>query len=216
MENNEQKKIIIIILILCEVGFLFILAYIFYFMYAFGFFDKFDKDYSVTELKENFKKNKKQIYELKKFLNDNVPNNIEVRIEIEKDTILDLLEIDIKDTTSNNSSRISYSSSDIGKNNYKKINSILNKLAWTKETLKIIENKLYKANCIGISNGEPTEIDFKRHGFGMYSFIVFDNPIPDSLKTKYNNGYTYILVNDYLALEFSGGAIGPQSFYKKD
>ncbi|QRQ63852.1 hypothetical protein [Sphingobacterium multivorum] len=46
-----------------------------------------------------------------------------------------------------------------------------------------------------------------------YSFNVFDKPIADSLKTAYNDGCTYIMVNDRLVLEYGGGAIGSQCFY---
>jgi hypothetical protein len=43
----------------------------------------------------------------------------------------------------------------------------------------------------------------------------FDDPIADSLKIKYNDGCTYILVDNRLVLEYGGGAIGPQCFYNK-
>lgn len=48
---------------------------------------------------------------------------------------------------------------------------------------------------------------------GMYSFIVFDKPMNDSLKAQYNDGCTFICVNNRLALEYAGGAIGGQCFY---
>jgi hypothetical protein len=48
---------------------------------------------------------------------------------------------------------------------------------------------------------------------GRYSFNLFDKPIADSLKTAYNDGCTYIMVNDRLVLEYGGGAIGSQCFY---
>ena len=99
--------------------------------------------------------------------------------------------------------------------NSERMDSIIKNIGWTKETLKSIKEKLDRANCIQIESGEPAKIGFQRSGMGMYSFNVFDNPIPDSLRDHYNDSCTYILVNDRLVLEYGGGAIGPQCFYNK-
>ena len=94
-----------------------------------------------------------------------------------------------------------------------RMDSIINPLGWTRETLKTIKQKLDEADCIQIESGEPTKIGFKRSGMGIYSFNVFDKPIPENLRKKYNDSCTYILVNDKLVLEYGGGAIGSQCFY---
>lgn len=72
--------------------------------------------------------------------------------------------------------------------------------------------ELDKANCIEIENGEPTTIGWQRSGMGMYSYVLFEKPIADSLKKQYNDSCTYILYNDRLVLEYGGGAFGPQCF----
>jgi hypothetical protein len=81
--------------------------------------------------------------------------------------------------------------------------------------LKTLKEKLDKANCIQIESGEPAKIGFQRSGMGMYSFNVFDNPIPDSLRNNYNDSCTYIMATDRLVLEYGGGAVGSQCFYNK-
>ncbi|MBC7743709.1 MAG: hypothetical protein H7096_01250 [Flavobacterium sp.] len=69
-------------------------------------------------------------------------------------------------------------------------------LGWTQATLTDIKSKLDKANCIGVVNGEPTNIWFQRSGFGMYSYNLFSEAIPESLKLKYNDSCTHIFYND--------------------
>ena len=87
-------------------------------------------------------------------------------------------------------------------------------MGWTRETLEKLKEKLDRADCIQIKNGEPTKIGYKRSGLGMYSFNIFDKPIPNDLIDQYNDSCTYILMNRKLVLEYGGGAIGSQCFYK--
>jgi hypothetical protein len=210
--TKKYKIIIRVILILIGVAILSFIGFILFFIYAMGVFDK---DYSVTELKENFEKNKIQIYELKHYFNNIVSKHRFVEIEFENSTTLFRFGIEALDTTVGNPYGPQYLDWDVNINS-NKVDSVIKPLGWSRETLNKIKYKLDKADCIQIESGEPTKIGFKRSGLGMYSFIVFDYPIPDSLKSKNNDGKTYILVNDYLALEFSGGAAGPQGFYNKD
>jgi hypothetical protein len=93
------------------------------------------------------------------------------------------------------------------------MDSIIQSMGWTRETFRALKEKLDNADCIQIESGEPAKIGFKRSGMGMYSFNIFDKPIPDSLKAHYNDSCTYILVNDRLVLEYGGGAFGGQCFY---
>jgi hypothetical protein len=94
------------------------------------------------------------------------------------------------------------------------MDSILSTIGWNRTTLKNLKEKLDNANCIQIESGEPTKIGFKRSGMGMYSFNVFEKPITDSQKTLYRDTCSYIIASDRLILEYGGGAIGPQCFYK--
>jgi hypothetical protein len=186
-------------------------GYVIHIIYVFG---GFDKDYSVTDLKENFQKNEIKIYELKKYFNEIVPKNRFVEIEFENDNTLTRFGIKALDTTAGDPNGPMFLEWDL-KTNTERMDSIIATMGWTKETLRTLKEKLDEADCIQIESGEPTKIGFKRSGMGMYSFNVFDKPIVDSLKLYYDERCTYILASDKLVLEYSGGAIGPQCFYNK-
>lgn len=198
------KKIILGISIVLGIGLVLFIGWWIMLISAFG---GFDKDYSVTELKENFEENKTAIYELKKYYTEIVPDDYFVEIEFENDNTLG--RFGIKDYNSNGPMFLEW---DL-EINTERMDSIIKPIGWTRETLKKLKDKLDNADCIQIESGEPTKIGFKRSGMGMYSFNVFDKPIPDNLIEQYNDSCTYILVNKRLALEYGGGAIGGQCFY---
>ncbi len=197
------KKIVIGFLILCGFGLVIFIGYIIMIVSALG---GFDKDYSLSELKENFENKKTEIYEVKSYINKIVPSNNLVHIEFDDNNTLGIFHIKVDDKFESNWN-VEIKSG--------KADTLLQKLGWTTETLKILKDKLDKANCIGITSGEPCNISFQRSGMGMYSFNVFDKPIPDSLKSSYNDSCTYIMVNNKLVLEYGGGVIGSQCFYNK-
>jgi hypothetical protein len=205
------KKIIKAILILCGIG---LVIFIGYFVVIISAFGGFDKDYSVTELKENFEKNKIEIYELKKYFNEIVPKNRYVEIEFDNDNTLTRFGIKPLDKTAGDPNGPMFLEWDL-QINTERMDSIIKPMGWTRETLKKLKDKLDDTNCIQIESGEQTKIGFQRSGMGMYSFNVFDKPIQDSQKANYNDSCTYIMVNDKLVLEYGGGAIGSQCFYNK-
>lgn len=199
------NKILKTVLILLGIAFIIFVGYIGMIIYAFG---GFDKDYSVTDLKENFEESKIEIYELKSYFNKIVPKDKFVEIEFEDDNTLSRFGISSLDTANTRM----FLEWDL-ETDTPRMDSIIKPLGWTKETLKTIKQKLDNANCIQIQSGEPTKIGFKRSGMGMYSFNVFDKPISNELRKKYKDSCTYILANEKLILEYGGGAIGPQCFY---
>ncbi|MNK12976.1 hypothetical protein D3C87_310550 [compost metagenome] len=196
-----MKVILKILLVICGIGIAIFMGFIVMIQAAFG---GFDKDYSVTELKENFEEKRAEIYEVKNYINTIIPSDKLVHIEFENNNMVGVFHLKVDGEFESNW--------DV-KIGSKKADTLLQKLGWTAETLKTLKEKLDKANCIGITSGEPCNISFQRSGMGMYSFNVFDRPIADSLKTRYNDGCTYIMVNDRLVLEYGGGAIGSQCFY---
>ena len=202
--KNMVKKIIIGISIFLGLG---LVAFIGWWVMLISAFGGFDKDYSITDLKENFEENKAAIYELKKYYREIVPDEYFVEIEFENDNTLG--RFGIKDYNSNRPMFLEW---DL-EIKTERMDSILKPIGWTRETLKTLKVKLDNADCIQIESGEPTKIGFKRSGMGMYSFNVFDKPIPDNLIEQYNDSCTFILVNKRLALEYGGGAIGSQCFY---
>ncbi|MGB0391858.1 MAG: hypothetical protein ACPGD5_09820 [Salibacteraceae bacterium] len=198
------KKIIIGISIVLGLGLVAFIGWLVMLISAFG---GFDKDYSITDLKENFEENKTEIYELKKYYSEIVPDDYFVEIEFENDNKLG--RFGIKDYNSNGPMFLEW---DL-EINTERMDSVLKPIGWTRDTLKTLKDKLDNADCIQIESGEPTKIGFKRSGMGMYSFNVFDKPIPDNLIEQYNDSCTYILVSKRLALEYGGGGIGSQCFY---
>lgn len=206
--NKLFKAILIIIGLAC----LYPIGYLIYVFYAMGLFDK---DYSVSELKNSFEKNKTEIYELKKYYMEIVPKNRFIEIEFKDDNTLFRFGIKALDSTAGNPNVPMFLEWDL-KTNSERMDSILKLLGWTKETLKILKEKLDNANCIQIESGEPTKIGFQRSGMSMYSFNIFEKPISDSLKNYYNDSCTYIQVNKKLVLEYGGGAVGANCFYNKE
>jgi hypothetical protein len=93
-----------------------------------------------------------------------------------------------------------------------KTDSLLNKLGWTRETLKTVKHHLDDADCISIESGEPATIGYRRKGLGKYFYKVFGEPLSDSLKKEYNDSCNYIFYKDNIVLEYRGGEAGPQCF----
>lgn len=199
------KDIAYAILILLGIGVTIYIGFGILVAYALGCFDK---DYSVTELKENFDRHKIEIYELRDYYRKIVPENLFIEIEFKNDSIINRFGTQ----QLNNSNKAIYLEWDLNINS-EKTDSIITPLGWDRKTLRQIKEKLDKANCIGIESGEPTNIKFQRSGLGMYSFNLFDHPIHDSLKHHYNDSCRYILASDILVLEYGGGAVGSQCFY---
>ncbi|MDB5286197.1 MAG: hypothetical protein JWR05_1146 [Mucilaginibacter sp.] len=173
----------------------------------------FDKNYTTAELIESFINKRSEIYGVKNYFQSIVPKYKLVDIEFEKDNIAHLV-ISPIDTGRGSDLTINFQDWNIPIKS-KKTDSLLKVLGWTKSTLDKIKSKLNDANCISITNEEPTKIGFKRSGMGMYFFNVFDKTIPDSLKSRYNDSCTYIYVNKNLVLEYGGGAVGGQCFAKQ-
>lgn len=182
---------------------------------------------SEQELKDNYQSHRKELDELKAYFNSITPNDLVVDIEF----------ADIN----NASMRISYPPDKTGRGkwyftewefnpyHYKQpkpqqipsadydaevtsLAVVKKRLQWTDDTFRAIADHLAKANCIGIQNGEPAKISFRMSGLGRYSYNIFSQPIPDSLRPHYNDTCTYRLFTPTVALEYGGGAIGSQCF----
>ena len=196
-----MNKILKWTLIILGVG---LLTYVGYWIYAIAVFSgAFDRYYSTQDLIENYNKKTKEIVEVKNYINKIVPTNKSVDIEFDDNNTLGIFHVTVDGN---------YDSNWDLETNSGKADTLLQKLGWTKETLKLLKNKLDNANCISVESGEPCKIGFQRSGMGKYFYNLFDKPIADSLKNNYNDSCTYILYNDKVVLEYGGGAIGPQCF----
>ncbi len=179
--------------------------------FAYSFASAFDMPYSRKDLVDNFNKRQQAIVELKIYFNRIVPKSKQVEIEFESDNKLFRFGVSPLDTVTGNVIYPIFLEWDL-KTNSAKVDSVIATLGWTQETLKNLKEKLDSANCIRIESGEPVTIGFKRSGMGMYSYKLFTNPIPDSLKGHYNDSCRFIYYNERLVLEYGGGAIGGQCF----
>ena len=94
----------------------------------------------------------------------------------------------------------------------KTLDSLLQLTPLTRDNLKDLKFYLDKAHCISISNRDGCEIGYARSGMGKYSYLIFDNPLNEEERAKYNDGCTYIFYKDNIVLEYGGGAIGSQCF----
>lgn len=191
-----------------------------------GLFDSSSKQ----ELIDNYKKNQKQIHELKSFFNAIIPKGYTVYIEFKSSRSIDLSVYETGRNTSQLGNFGLFQQWNINPYDYKEqpnqdtseysplsnsLELVKKRLNWNDDTFKAIKKKLDMANCISISNREPTEVGFARSGMGKYSYAIFTIPIPDSLKQQYNDSCMYILYNQTVALQFGGGAIGSQCFPDK-
>lgn len=189
------------ILIAVGSGLLIFMGYLFFVFSAFSFGD--GKYYSKQDLVDNYIAKTKQINELSAYINSITPPNKQVDIEFDGNKRLFIFHV------AENGSRDSNWDLKI---NSSKVDTLLQKLHWTKQTLTTLKEKLDAANCISVKSGEPCNIGFQRSGMGKYYYNIFDKPIPDSLKSQYSAGRTYIPYTAKVILEYGGGAIGPQCF----
>jgi hypothetical protein len=172
------------------------------------------KFYTKEDLINNYKHRTNELYQLKDFYNGVVPKDKVVEIEFEGEKKIARLAVTNLNSTSKIYSDQYFCGWGLPLTSYR-VDSILQKLGWTQATLRQLKMHLDKAGCIGIINGEPTNIWFQRSGFAMYSYDLFAQPIADSSRAKYNDSCRYILYNDKVVLEYGGGAIGPQCFSKQ-
>ncbi|RZJ72967.1 hypothetical protein [Flavobacterium sp.] len=202
------KRILISLLIIAGIFLVFVGIWFVFFLSAFG---AFDKDYSVSDLKEEFTDHKTEIHEVISYYDQIVPKDKTVEIEFDGNRVNRF------GIYSQNATRTQVKTEFLDWNlelEGEKLQNEIKFLGWNTETLLTLRDKLDAADCIGIENGEPTKILFQRSGMGMYSFNIFKHPIQD--KKNYDDGCQYILVNKNLALEYGGGAIGSQCFYNKN
>lgn len=224
MFNSEVAKYLLI-----SLGLLLLL----FFLVVFGFLHQAGLLHSSSkaELVENYEERKQEIEELKSFFKAQVPPGYWVYIEFKDRKTIDLW---VHEAGEDRSDRpIVFREWNIQPYDYQEpparpadtnsydpktrsLAEVKQLLGWSDATFRAIKTKLDRANCISVDSGDPASIGFGRSGFGKYSYTLFDAPLPDSLKADYNDSCTYLLYNDRLALEYGGGAIGPQCFPESD
>jgi hypothetical protein len=159
--------------------------------------------YTKEDLIKNYELKESEILEVKNYFESILPENAIVHIEFNNNDELGIFHVKTNRPYENNWNLKIKSA---------KTDSLLNDLGWTRKELKILKTKLGNANCISISSRKPITIGWQRSGMGMFFYKIFENNLPDSLISEYNDGCTYIFYRDNVVLEYGGGAIGPQCF----
>ena len=91
--------------------------------------------------------------------------------------------------------------------------SIFNRLQLSEADFKAIQQSLSSVDCIGYSNfRDEDDFSYKRAAMGMYTYLMFPRPLPDSLIEVYNDSCRYNLYTPRVVFEYGGGAFGPQCF----
>lgn len=159
--------------------------------------------YNQKDLVENYDQRKSQIIDAKNYFKSIVPEGARVAIEFDNDKELGIFHVSIDSV---------YQSNWNLKINSPKVRSLLAELKWTSKELKILKEKLSKANCISIEGNEPVSIGWQRSGMGMFSYVLFDQNLNTDKIKDYNDGCNYIFHKDNVVLQYGGGAVGPQCF----
>ena len=132
-------------------------------------FGVFDKNYSVSELKEEYSSNEKAIDDLISYFNKSKPKDKIVAIEFKDNETIGRLIIRDKKSDSTFFQHWDFDKEMLITPNLK------SKLGWDLKTIEILKEKLDEADCISIEDGEPIKVGFKRSGMGMFSFNIFQN-----------------------------------------
>lgn len=165
-----------------------------------------DPSYDEKDLIKNYEKHSTDIIEAKTYFKSILPDGASVSIEFDNDEELGIFHVELDSI---------YLSNWNLKVNSKKVDSLLTELKWTTKELKTLKEKLDKANCISISGtNDPIVIGWQRSGFGLFSYVIFDQNLNENKIKDYNDGCTYIYYKDNVVLEYGGGAVGPQCFPK--
>ena len=96
-----------------------------------------------------------------------------------------------------------------------KKDSLMALVGLTTDELEEIQDRLDELGCIGISTQKDRAscvIYFRRVAMGLYSYILYDEPMAEEKKEYYMEDPAHIPYSETVVFEYGGGAIGPQTF----
>ena len=161
---------------------------------------------------KHYEKNKKEMDELAKYADRALDDSIYVHLEFEDGEVA-MFHISSK---GDSYIRQSWDYEAVRRKDY-----LMSVVGLTPEEYEEISHRLDRMGCIGIAkdtshpNGK-TVIYFRRVLMGMYSFILFDNPINQEEKDRFMKGGEYIPFSDRVIFQYGGGAFGKQYFTKDE
>ena len=179
-----------------------------------------------SDLIANYEEHSSEITAVAKYFEQIVPQNFNVRIRYDSSDEIDLVVYErLNDTTDNEllfrkwnidiDNYVEEPQSDYDRKYDGKTNSFelaKSKLNWTNETIEALYEKLDNADCIGISNWEPINIEYGYNGLGVYSYKLFKENLNTEQIEKYNDGCYNVFYKDNIVLSYGGGAIAMQCF----
>jgi hypothetical protein len=166
-----------------------------------------DKEYTNTDVIDNYNEEQSQILALKRFYNSIVPSNKFIEIEFDDNDHLFRFGIFSLDSTTKQLIFPGFLQWDL-KTNSATVKSTIATIGWTQRTLETLKQKLDNANCISIESGEPCRIGFQRRYMGKYYYRIFDKPMSDSFVELYKKECAFSYYNRQVTFEWGGGAIG--------
>lgn len=177
---------------------------------------------SIEGMKNNIDEKSNEIADLKNYFNEIIPENYIVRIQYNSSNNVDLFVYEpTKDSTKREKL---FGQWDVNLKNYKEttqtdyekkyhgktksLELVKNKLNWTTETFIELYKKLEKANCIGICNRKPLEIEYGFSGMALLSFLVFDENLTAEQQEEYSDDCMSMFYRENIVLKYGSGATG--------
>ena len=178
-----------------------------YFFGLLSFPGAFEKKYSREELVTAFKEHEKAFADLESFFVANLSKvkGQKVSFGLEKGNQISLNIFPEEVVIEGQQKMIGANDVKIGSS---KLDSALEALGWTNETLKVLRDKLSKTNNDWITaTGEPENtilVYSNQSSWGTYNYAIYDMPITDSLVQAYgaplgNSDFSRRVVLDYRA-----------------
>lgn len=177
---------------------------------------------SIEGMKDNIDEKSSEIIELKNYFDKIVPENYIVRIQYNSSNNVDLF---VYETVSDSTERENlFGQWDVSIDNYKEttqtdyekeyggktksLEVVKSKLNWNRDTFSKLYDKLDKANCIGICNRKPVEIEYGFSGMALLSFLVFDKNLTVEQQEEYSDDCMSMFYKENIVLKYGSGATG--------
>ncbi|MBO7427426.1 MAG: hypothetical protein J6U08_01800 [Paludibacteraceae bacterium] len=155
---------------------------------------------------EHYEKNAVKMKELIQYTNQALDDSAAVQLEFEHGDV-SIFHVSSKDESSWSNHWDKYADD--------KKDSLMAVVGLTSDELEEIQDRLDEVGCIGISTKKDRAscvIYFRRVAMGLYSYILYDEPMSEEKKEYYMEDPAYIPYSETVVFEYGGGAIGPQVF----
>ena len=177
---------------------------------------------SIEGMKKNIDNKSKEIEDLKNYFNEIVPPNYIVRIQYNSSNNVDLF---VYEPIGDSAKRETlFEQWDVNLDNYKEtpqtdyekkyrgktksLKLVNERLNWNRDTFRKLYRKLDNADCIGICNRKPIEIEYGFSGMALLSFLVFEENLTDEQKEEYSDDCMQMFYKENIVLQYGSGATG--------